>query len=149
MPDTLHIWSYLILTTSQQGGCNYSHFARKKTESQRESNLFLVTQLESREVWVKSNLLTSNSLIFTLYHYVSSCPGGTSLVAQWLRICLPMKGIRVRPLVREDRTCCRATKPVCHSYWALVPQLRKLMRLEPLLHKRSHHNEKPTHRNEE
>ena len=26
----------------------------------------------------------------------------TSLVAQWLRICLPMQGTRVRGLVRED-----------------------------------------------
>ena len=28
-----------------------------------------------------------------------------SLVAQWLRICLPMQGTRVRALVREDPTC--------------------------------------------
>ena len=29
---------------------------------------------------------------------------GTSLVAQWLRICLPMQGTRVRALVQEDPT---------------------------------------------
>ena len=40
----------------------------------------------------------------------------TSLVAQWLRICLPMQGTRVRALVREDLTCRGATKPVCHNY---------------------------------
>ena len=34
----------------------------------------------------------------------------TSLVAQWLRICLPMQGTRVRSLVQEDPTCHRATK---------------------------------------
>ena len=34
---------------------------------------------------------------------------GTSLVVQWLRICLPMQGTRVRALVREDPTCRRAT----------------------------------------
>ena len=39
-----------------------------------------------------------------------------SLVAQWLRIRLPMQGTRVRPLVREDPTCCGATKPVCYNY---------------------------------
>ena len=39
-----------------------------------------------------------------------------SLVAQWLRICLPMQGTQVRALVWEDPTCCRATKPVCHNY---------------------------------
>ena len=30
---------------------------------------------------------------------------GTSLVAQWLRICLPVQGTWVRALVREDPTC--------------------------------------------
>ena len=77
---------------------------------------------------------------------------GTSLVAQWLRICLPVQGTQVRALVREDPTCHRATKPVrhnywacalepgSHNYWACVPQLLKPARLEPMLHnKRSHH----------
>ena len=65
----------------------------------------------------------------------------TSLVAQWLRICLPMQGTRVWALVWEDPTCCGATKPVRHNYWACalepashnywahVPQLLKLTRL--------------------
>ena len=39
-----------------------------------------------------------------------------SLVVQWLRICLPMQGTRVRALVREDPTCRGATKPVRHNY---------------------------------
>ena len=39
-----------------------------------------------------------------------------SLVAQWLRVCLPMQGTRVRALVWEDPTCRGATKPVCHNY---------------------------------
>ena len=62
---------------------------------------------------------------------------GTSLVKQWLRIRLPMQGTWVRSLVREDPTCCEATKPVCHNYcactleptshnyWARAPQLLK------------------------
>ena len=41
---------------------------------------------------------------------------GTSLAAQWLRIHLPMQGTQVRALVREDPTCCGATKPVCQNY---------------------------------
>ena len=40
----------------------------------------------------------------------------TSLVAQWLRIRLPMQGTRVRALVWVDPTCCGAAKPVCHNY---------------------------------
>ena len=31
-------------------------------------------------------------------------------------------GDMVRFLVREDPTCCRATKPVCRSYWACAPE---------------------------
>ena len=72
---------------------------------------------------------------------------GASLVAQWLRICLPMQGTRVQALVWEGPTCCGATKPVRHNYWARVPQLLKPTCLE--LHNRSHRNEKPTHHNEE
>ena len=41
---------------------------------------------------------------------------GTSLVAQWLRICLPMQGTWVQALVWEDLTCCGATKPMRHNY---------------------------------
>ena len=41
-----------------------------------------------------------------------------SLVAQWLRICLLMQGIRVRALVWEDPTCRGATRPVSHNYLA-------------------------------
>ena len=75
---------------------------------------------------------------------------GTSLMAQWLRICLPMQGTRVQALVREDPTCRGATKPVHHNYWAHVLQLLKPVCLEPMLHnKRSHCNEKPAHHNEE
>ncbi|KAJ8776448.1 hypothetical protein J1605_015471 [Eschrichtius robustus] len=39
-----------------------------------------------------------------------------SLVAQWLRIHLPMRGTRVQALVREDPTCRRATKSMRHNY---------------------------------
>ena len=46
----------------------------------------------------------------------SEVPSWASLVAQWLRICLPMQGTRVRALVREDATCRGATGPVSHNY---------------------------------
>ena len=36
---------------------------------------------------------------------------GTSLMAAWLRIRLPMRGTQVRSLVREDPTCRGAAKP--------------------------------------
>ena len=83
---------------------------------------------------------------------------GASLMAQWLRIRLPMQGTWVRALGQEDPTCRGATKPVhhnywawalepaSHSYWAHEPQLLKPGRLEPMLcNKRSHRNEKSAH----
>ena len=74
---------------------------------------------------------------------------GTSLVVQWLRICLPVQGTQVQSLVREDPTCCGATKPVRHNYWACMLQLLRPACLDPMLHnKRSHCNEKPVHRNQ-
>ena len=83
---------------------------------------------------------------------------GSSLVAQWLRIRLPMQGTQVWSLVREDPTCHGATKPMhhnywacapepaCHNYWARVLQLLKPGHLEPVPATRSHRNEKPVHR---
>ena len=41
---------------------------------------------------------------------------GASLVAQWLRVCLPMQGTRVRALVWEDPTCRGVAGPVSHNY---------------------------------
>ena len=94
-------------------------------------------------------------------HYLENI-SAASLVAQWLRIRLPRQGTRVRALIWEDPTCRGATKPMrhnywacaleptSHNYWARVPQLLKLTCLEPVLrNKRSHHNEKPAHHNEE
>ena len=51
---------------------------------------------------------------------------GTSLMEQWLRICLPMQGMRVQALDREDPTCRRATKPMRHNYLTCA--------LEPVSH---------------
>ena len=60
----------------------------------------------STDEWIKKMLY-----IYTVEYY-----SGTSLVAQWLRIRLPMQGTRVRALVREDPTCRRTTKPMHHNY---------------------------------
>ena len=100
--------------------------------------------------------------ILTIIELLQLTHTGTSLVAQWLRIRLPMQGTRVRALVQEDPTCHGATKPMHHNYWACalgpashnsrahVPQLLKPARLEPVLrNKRSHCNEKPAHHNQE
>ena len=54
---------------------------------------------------------------------------GASLAAQWLRICLPIQGIRVRALVWEDPTCRGATRPMSQSLslrvWSLCSATRE------------------------
>ena len=41
---------------------------------------------------------------------------GTSLVVQWLDVCLAMQGMQVQSLVRVQRSHIpRGTKPICHN----------------------------------
>ena len=62
----------------------------------------------------------------------------TSLVVQQVKYSSANTGDAwVRSLVREDPTCCRATKPVHHSYWACA--------LEPRSCNQRCHREKPVH----
>ena len=69
----------------------------------------------------------------------------TSLVVQWIRICLPVPGTRVQSLVWEDSTCLGATKPMSHNFWSpctLEPMhcnYWSSYALEPVLH----HQKKP------
>ena len=51
-----------------------------------------------------------------LYKKIKKIKKRASLVAQWLSVCLPMQGTRVRALVWEDPTCHGAAGPVSHNY---------------------------------
>ena len=62
---------------------------------------------------MKATLSSLSSQIHVKHKEVSL---GTSLVAQWLRMCLPTQGTRVQALVREDPTFHGATKPARHNY---------------------------------
>ena len=67
----------------------------------------------------KKHLTKSNTRLLKMF-------SRASLVAQWLRIRLPMQATRVPALVQEDPICRGATKPVRHNYWACA--------LEPASH---------------
>ena len=56
---------------------------------------------------------------------------GTSLMVQWLRICLPMQGTGVQSLVQEDSTYCGATKLAPHNDWAHRPEACALQQEKP------------------
>ena len=64
----------------------------------------------------KRTLYSSHGFKLFYQTFIKNRIWGASLVARWLRICLPMQGTRVGALVREDPTCRRATKPVRHNY---------------------------------
>ena len=73
-----------------------------------------------------------------------------SLVAQWLRIRLPMQGTRVWALVQEDPTCRGATKPTHHNYWACALEPARATTTETRAPRaRALQQEKPMHHNEE
>ena len=65
---------------------------------------------------LKLSIFKESDLFSRITNILKGNKSGTSLVAQWLRIRLPMQGTRVRALVWEDPTCCGAAKPVCHIY---------------------------------
>ena len=58
----------------------------------------------NRRVTALSQKMPSFLSLLKLLRIKSNWPG-TSLVAQWLRICLPMQGTQVWSLVWEDPTC--------------------------------------------
>ena len=77
-------------------------------------------------------------------HWVAEREERTSLVVQWIRICLPTQGTQVQSLVREDAseqlkpTSCNDSRSCIYcSPLALEPALRS---------KRNHRSEKPSHR---
>ena len=58
----------------------------------------------------------SHFVFVTSYFIDKETVAWTSVVAQWLRIHLPIQGTQVQALVQEDPTYCGATKPVYHNY---------------------------------
>ena len=79
--------------------------------------VMIITTTEHRKWKILSDITSFEGFFFTLVKNTSQKPlVGASLVAQWLRICLPMQGTRVRALVWEDPTCRGATRPVSHNY---------------------------------
>ena len=116
-------------------------FKRSKWKKKKFCSFFLFISLFSHLFrlgivhW--SVIRFTNSILCHFHLIIKTIQQGTSPVAQWLRIHLPMQGTWVQSLVWEDPTWHGATKPMCHnywvcalepvshSYWAHVPQLLK------------------------
>ena len=83
----------------------------EKTIIQKETctTIFIAALFTIARIWKPPKCPLTDEWIKKMWHWAS-------LVAQWLRICLPMQGTWVRALVWEDPTCRGATRPVSHNY---------------------------------
>ena len=68
---------------------------------------------------------------------------GASLLVQWIRIHLPMQETWDQSLVKEDPTCCMATKCDCRSFWACALEPGSCNYRSPHALKNTFCNEKP------
>ena len=131
------------------------------THTQRESNPNITLKISSNHRRAKeegtNENYKNNQKTFNKMEISRDFPGGTVVKNPPANA-----GDMGSSLIQEDPTCCGATKPVhhnywacalepaSHNYWACMPQLLKPAHLEPMLrNKRSHHNENSAHHNEE
>ncbi|XP_059854458.1 hepatocyte nuclear factor 1-beta isoform X3 [Delphinus delphis] len=102
---------FMAAVTQLQNSHMYAHKQEppQYSHTSRFPSAMVVTDTSS--ISTLTNMSSSKQL--NLWKEVDS---GTFLMAQWLRIRLPMQGTQVWALVPEDPTCCGATKPVHHNY---------------------------------
>ena len=78
--------------------------------------MFIAALFTIAKTWKQSKCPLTDERIKKMWY--KNTMDGASLVAQWLRVCLPVRGTRVQALVWEDPTCRGATGPVSHNCWA-------------------------------
>ena len=107
--------------------CSTIEFTVEQTngpvQAQVQGSTVYICEASSQSKWWHTHYLHPQIFFSIFVNPPSKLPCQTSLVAQWIRIHLPVQGTWVGPLVQEDLTCHGATKPVRHNYWtcALEP----------------------------
>ena len=96
-------FTLLCITTENQWYIRYPGIRGKK---KLKKKLF-ISKITAKQLVFSTNCLGTWWYLKNYLNY---------LVAQWLRIRLPMQRTWVRALVWEDPTCRRATKPLRHNY---------------------------------
>ena len=95
----------------------YKQLYANKMDNREEMDKFLeihnLPRMNQEEIENMNRPLTSTELETVIQNLPTN---KASLVAQWLRIRLPMQGTPVCALVREDPTCRGAARPVSHNY---------------------------------
>ena len=86
-------------------------------------SLYILDINSLSDIWFANTFFHLLGYLFTLLManvMLKNIKSWASLVAQWLRIHLPVQGTWVRALVWEDPTCRAATKRMCHNDWACI-----------------------------
>jgi len=101
VPGVAKSWTWLNnwTTTTNTNINTHTHTSQIITMSPLNSHNISQESQEKN----KPNYL-SHKIYFKKLNKIKSLLIGTSLVVQWLRICLPMQGIQVRSLVGEPRS---------------------------------------------
>ena len=122
--------------------CSTIEFTVEQTngpvQAQVQGSTVYICEASSQSKWWHTHYLHPQIFFSIFVNPPSKLPCQASLVAQWIRIHLPVQGTQVQSLVQEDSTCCRATMPACHNY--CVPRVMPC-------NSRSHHSKNPEHRN--
>ena len=131
-PESIQAWVMKLFNASHSGAGGYSScFCSCSSEGGEVTHIThcYLTRLNGSfitylftDIWIKLWLIMSSLPLEFLKGiemeencYPLKMVWGSSLVVQWLAICLPMQRIGVQSLVQEDSTCRRAAKPLCHN----------------------------------
>ena len=128
-----------ILASETQRRFNEMKWASKALSTgsgiKKAPNKYYLLLLRLAEVFLMptwNDLFLLNSKNVCYYSVKTEREWRTSLVVQWIRLCMPMQGTRVQSVVQEDPACHGATKPMHHNCWSPCSRVYAPQQEKPL-----------------